>query len=309
MPGGAALQLPAARRLGAAGRALGFAGAVIVLDRALHAVLLPLAPSGPEAAMAWYTLGTLLAALLAGSVLLRLFDRRGPGALGIVLSPQVPRELGIGALAGVLPQLGAALLLVLAGRLAFAAEPGTAGAWIGHVGRALLVLLVAAAAEEAVYRGYGFQALVRGFGRWPTLLVTSALFALAHAHNPAVTPLALGNIFLAGLVLGLAYLRTLSLWLVTALHAAWNWSMASLLDLPVSGLLLFNTPLYEPTLSGPRWLGGGEFGPEGGLVGTAALLAALLIATRWPGLEPSPAQLSAQPLAAASEPLEAQAHD
>jgi hypothetical protein len=80
--------------------------------------------------------------------------------------------------------------------------------------------------------------------------------------------------------------------------------MASLLDLPVSGVLLFDTPLYEPTVSAPHWLGGGEFGPEGGLLGTAALLAALLIATRWPGIGPSPAQLAARPLAATNEQLE-----
>jgi hypothetical protein len=298
-------QLPVWRWVGAAGRALVFGAAVLLLEPTIHGLLAPLAPGAPSAARVWYTTGTLLAALIPGLLLLRLLDGRPPAALGFAISRQVPRELAVGALSGILPLLGTALLLAAAGGLAFGPDGGSAWEWAGSVFGALAVLGVAAAAEEVVYRGYGFQALVRGIGRWPTLLLTSALFALAHARNPAITPLALGNIFLAGLVLGLAYLRTLSLWLVTALHAGWNWSMASLLDLPVSGLLLFDTPLYEPTLSAPRWLGGGEFGPEGGLVGTAALLAALLIATHWPGLGPSPAQLSARPLAAQSEELEA----
>ena len=307
MAGGAASHLPAARWLGAAGRALAFGAAVVVIEQTTHAVLAPLTPASPAAAMAWYTAGTLLAALLAGAALLRLLDGRSPAALGIAPSRQAPREFAVGAVAGILPQLGVVLLLLAAGGLAFGSDSGNAGDWAGNVGTALLVLVIAAAAEEAVYRGYGFQALVRGFGRWPTLLITSALFALAHAGNPAVTPFALGNIFLAGVVLGLAYLRTLSLWLVTALHAAWNWSMASLLDLPVSGLVLFDTPLYEPTVSAPSWLAGGEFGPEGGLLGTLALLAALLMVSRWPGLGPSEAQLASRPLAAASHQLEA--HD
>jgi membrane protease YdiL (CAAX protease family) len=293
--------LPAAGWLGAAGRALAYGAAVWLLEPAVHTLLAPWTPAEPLSAMAWYTAGTLLTALVVGVVLLRLLDGRSPAALGFALSRQVPRELGIGAVAGIVPQFGAALLLVGAGGLAFGADQGSPWQWVGSVGRALLVLGIAAAAEEVVYRGYGFQALVRGFGRWPTLLLTSALFAIAHARNPAITPFALGNIFLAGVVLGLAYLRTLSLWLVTALHAGWNWSMASLLDLPVSGLILFDTPLYEPTLTAPRWLGGGEFGPEGGLVGTAALLAALLIATHWPGVRPSPAQLAARPLPAKRE--------
>jgi hypothetical protein len=299
-------QLPAWRWLGAAGRALTFGAAVLMLERAMHAVLAPVLPGDPRASLALYTGVTLVAALLVGAILLRLLDRRPPAALGFALSRQVPKELGIGAAAGILPQLLAALLLVAAGGLGFAADTGSTSDWAGNVCAALLVLSIAAAAEEAVYRGYGFQALVQGIGRWPTVLLTSALFTFAHARNPAVTPFALGNIFLAGVLLGLAYLRTLSLWLVTALHAGWNWTMASLLDLPVSGLLLFDTPLYEPTLLAPRWLSGGEFGLEGGVVGTAALLAALLIVTRWPGLTPSPAQLSARPLAA--DHLKQEAH-
>lgn len=288
--------------LGGAARALVFAGAVIVVEQVLRVLLAPLAGRDQARALALLTLATLVAALLVGGALLRVLDRRPFAALGLAPSRQVPRELGIGLVAGIAPQLLCALLLVGAGGLHFAPQPGDAVAWAGSVLGAGSVLFVAAAAEEAVYRGYGFQALVRGFGVWPTLLVTSALFALAHAGNPAVTPLALGNIFLAGIVLGLAYLRTLSLWLVTALHVGWNWSMASLLDLPVSGLTLFDTPLYEPTLGEPRWLTGGSFGPEGGVLGSAALLLALVIAWRWPGLRPSAAQLAARPLPA--EPLE-----
>jgi len=297
-------QLPVGRWLSATGRALVFGVSVVVLERAIFTTLAPLATRGPQALLVWSATATLAAALISGALLIRLLDGRSPGALGLSLSRQVPRELGVGMVAGVVPQLAAALLLVLVGGLAFLTEPGSAWGWVVAVGRALLLLVLAAAAEEAVYRGYGFQALVRGIGRWPTLVITSAVFALAHARNPAVTPLALGNIFLAGLVLGLAYLKTLSLWLVTALHAGWNWSMASLLDLPVSGLLLFNTPGYEPALSAPPWLGGGAFGPEGGLVGTAALLLALLIATRWPELGPSAPQLAARPLAGQSEDME-----
>jgi hypothetical protein len=46
--------------------------------------------------------------------------------------------------------------------------------------------------------------------------------------------------------------------------------------LPVSGLEILNTPLYEPRLHGPEWFTGGAFGPEGGFAGTIAFTAALV---------------------------------
>jgi hypothetical protein len=238
----------------------------------------------------------LAAGIGAGAILLLVVDRRPAGALGFALSPRVPVELAAGLSAGVLPMVVVAVLLAVAGLLRYAPQDGTAPAWLASTLAALLVFTVAAAAEEVVYRGYAFQALVRGFGVWPTLLVTSGFFAVAHAANPAVSTAALLNIFLAGIVLGLAYLRTLSLWVATALHVGWNWSMASLLDLPVSGLALVDTPLYEPRVGGPAWLSGREFGPEGGIMGTLGLGVALLVLHAWPRLEPSAQQLAKRPL-------------
>lgn len=282
--------------LRAAARALVFAGAVYVLEHLLRGALLPFVQGGAFALMAGFTAATLVAALIVAGLLLRALDHRPFTAVGLAPSRQVPRELGIGLLAGIAPQLLIVLVLLAAGAARYSGQAGSLAGWGGSVLQAFAVLAVAAAAEEAVYRGYGFQALVRGLGLWPTLLVTSALFALAHGQNPSVTPFALINIFLAGIVLGLAYMKTLSLWLVTALHIGWNWSMASLLDLPVSGLTMFDTPLYEPAVGGPEWLTGGAFGPEGGVLGSAGLLVALVIAWRWPGLGPSAAQLAARPL-------------
>jgi hypothetical protein len=52
--------------------------------------------------------------------------------------------------------------------------------------------------------------------------------------------------------------------------------MASLLDLPVSGLEMMDTPLYEPVVTGAAGLSGGRFGPEGGLAGTVGFAIALV---------------------------------
>ncbi|MGH7460588.1 MAG: lysostaphin resistance A-like protein, partial [Longimicrobiales bacterium] len=169
--------------------------------------------------------------------------------------------------------------MMLAGWLRFAPDQGTTAAWAATLLGDLGLMGVAAAAEEAMFRGYPFQVLVRAAGAPAAVVVSSVAFSLAHNTNPNVDDIALLNIFLAGVLLAVAYLVTRSLWFATAIHLGWNWSMASLADLPVSGLELFDTPLYEPVLRGPAWATGGAFGPEGGLTGTIAFGAA--IATVW----------------------------
>jgi uncharacterized protein len=133
------------------------------------------------------------------------------------------------------------------------------------------VLLLPAATEEAVFRGYPYQKLVQGFGAPIATIAASAAFAFAHANNPSVNGFALANIFVAGIMLSAAFLLTRSLWFATGVHVGWNWAMAGLLDMPVSGLELFDTPLYEPLDRGPAWLSGGAFGPEAGIAGFAGL--------------------------------------
>ncbi|HEU0078274.1 MAG TPA: CPBP family intramembrane glutamic endopeptidase, partial [Longimicrobiaceae bacterium] len=129
--------------------------------------------------------------------------------------------------------------------------------------------------------------LARGIGPWPAAVLLSLLFALAHAQNPNVRPLGLANIALAGVMLSAAYLRTRSLWFATAVHLGWNWSMATLLDLPVSGLEI-DTPLYTGMETGPDWWTGGAFGPEAGLAATLVLAAGTAWLVRTPRLRESP---------------------
>jgi hypothetical protein len=217
----------------------------------------------------------LVAALIAGAVLMRFVERRPVGALGTAWTsrtwPEMLLGLGIGAGAiGI-----SALLLVATGSLRYTFEGGTVWFWLDGLLQQLWIFLVAAFAEEVVFRGYPFQVLAQTFGGVAATLVTSAAFAVAHASNPNVATFGLINIFLAGVLLSAAYLRTRSLWFATTLHLGWNWAMASVLDLPVSGFELIDTPLYDPVVRGPAWLSGGNFGPEGGVAGAVGILAAL----------------------------------
>ncbi|HEU4887174.1 MAG TPA: CPBP family intramembrane glutamic endopeptidase, partial [Thermoanaerobaculia bacterium] len=60
--------------------------------------------------------------------------------------------------------------------------------------------------EELLFRGYPFQKLLR-WNRVAALVFVAFLFAALHVGNEAVTVLGLLNVFLGGIVLGLAYER------------------------------------------------------------------------------------------------------
>lgn len=217
------------------------------------------------------------AALVAGWVMLRWIDRRPLSELGFALERRVPRDLAVGLAIGAAALVSVVLVLTLVGAFRFTQAAGSVPEWAAVMGTALLVLALPAAAEEAVFRGYPFRTLVQGVGPVGATLVMSALFALVHGANPHVDAFGYLNIFAAGVMLSVAVLWTGSLWFATALHLGWNWATAALLDLPVSGLDLFDAPLYDGAPVGPDWLTGGVFGPEGGVAGSLAVLVGITL--------------------------------
>lgn len=225
----------------------------------------------------------LCAALVAGIVLLRFAEHRPAGDLGFALNRKAPVQFGAGMAVGVAGLAVACLLLVVVGAIRYEPEGGTVAGWVKTTVQALLIFAIPAAAEEAMFRGYAFQKLVDAFGAIAATIMASALFAWAHRHNPSINGFALFNIGAAGVMLSVAYLRTGSLWFATGLHLAWNWTMATLFDLPVSGLRLFDTPLYDAVDRGPVWFTGGSFGPEAGvsgLLGITLITVCVVLMTR-----------------------------
>jgi uncharacterized protein len=128
----------------------------------------------------------------------------------------------------------------------------------------LVLMVLVAISEETVFRGYILQNLMLSVNRWIALAISSLLFALFHAGNPNTTWLALLNIFLSGLVIGLFYVHNRNLWFAIAFHFSWNFFLGSVLGFEVSGLPL--NSLLEQSIEGPQWLTGGDFGLEGSVL-------------------------------------------
>lgn len=118
--------------------------------------------------------------------------------------------------------------------------------------------------EELLSRGYWLQNLSDGLNPSLGVLLSSAGFALAHVFNPNLSWLAFLGLFLSGLFLAYAYLRTKQLWLPIGLHIGWNFFEGTVFGFPVSGQYFYQ--LIRQTTSGPELVTGGAFGPEAGLI-------------------------------------------
>jgi membrane protease YdiL (CAAX protease family) len=131
--------------------------------------------------------------------------------------------------------------------------------------------------EELLSRGYHLQNLADGLDLTWGVILSSAVFGVLHLANPNATWVSAVGIFLAGLFLAFAYLRTKQLWLSIGLHIGWNFFEGAVFGFPVSGMEFYR--LVRQTVSGPELWTGGAFGPEAGLVILPALVLGMVLIT------------------------------
>jgi membrane protease YdiL (CAAX protease family) len=225
----------------------------------------------------------LTSALLAGYLCNRWLEGLPWRALGLTLHERWWRDLIIGSLIGVASLALATAIAAATGGLRFTASPRTMLLPVVQtLVMSALLFIFAALAEEALFRGYPLQTLTRARLAWLAILLTSVPFAAAHLQNPNVVKgFTFINTALAGVWLAVAYLRTRSLWLPLGVHWAWNWALGSLFGLPVSGITtIAPNPLLHGTDLGPAWLTGGNYGIEGGLACTIALVVSTIFIWR-----------------------------
>jgi len=137
-----------------------------------------------------------------------------------------------------------------------------------------ILMCVIAIAEEAVFRGYILNNLLDSFSPWLALITSAMLFAFLHSGNPEAGMLALFNVFLAGIFLGISYIYTHNLWFAIFFHLSWNFLQGPVLGFPVSGLEL--PALFQVTISGNELITGGKFGFEASIIQTVLFIIASL---------------------------------
>ena len=130
--------------------------------------------------------------------------------------------------------------------------------------------------EEILFRGYIFQKFIELTNKYVALFLLSVCFGIAHLFNPNVSVLGVINIVLAGVFFSACYIKTNSLWLPISMHFTWNFVCGIGFGFPVSGTNRFDT-LIRFIQTGPEWITGGSFGPEGGIIVTVLLLVTTLL--------------------------------
>ena len=221
-------------------------------------------PGGEVTSIGLSVLIRFVPSVFAMLFMVRFVDHVPVAAFGVAFYERWHRDLLTGV-AVALAMLGALLVgsLAIAGLyIRWTGADGAYGAWAATVG----ILLFSAASEELMFRGYPMQVLMKGMGAWPAMLVMSALFGILHMFNPGASILSTFNTIIAGVMLSLAYFKTRSLWLPYGIHVMWNLSVGPLVGFTISGV---NLPsLWTARLSAPEIITGGDYGPEGGLLGT-----------------------------------------
>ena len=131
--------------------------------------------------------------------------------------------------------------------------------------------------EEVATRGWLLTRIAARSNLPLAIAISSSLFGILHMGNAGVTFLSVLNIILDGVLAGLLFIYTDSIWLVVAQHGTWNYVQGNLLGFQVSGTGA-DASIFSFTMgSGPDWLTGGAFGAEGSIITTLVLLLSVLI--------------------------------
>lgn len=115
--------------------------------------------------------------------------------------------------------------------------------------------------EEFLFRGYSLFTLSQGMHFWPAAIFLSLLFGAGHLSNAGEAWPGALSAGLIGFFCCFTVRRTGSIWFAVGLHTAWDYGETFVYGVPDSGLVAPGH-LLNSSFRGPRWLTGGQVGPE-----------------------------------------------
>ena len=157
--------------------------------------------------------------------------------------------------------------------------------WVGtqfdirKIVQLIVFCIFVAIAEELAFRGYILNNLMKSMDKRVALLVSSVAFSLLHLLNPDHSWFSFINITLAGILLGISYIYTQSLWLPIALHFSWNFFQGPVFGYNISGNVI-NYSIITQSRSADNLINGGPFGFEGSILSVVFQVVAIVIIYR-----------------------------
>ena len=143
----------------------------------------------------------------------------------------------------------------------------------------LAYFFLVAVFEEIVFRGVLFRLIDDRWNTFAALIVSALVFGAVHLMNPGATLWSAVAIAIeAGLLFGVVYKCSGTLWVPIGIHWAWNFVQGPVLGFAVSGNGV-EYKVFSTILTGSDWVTGGVFGAEASLpaVGMGVLLTIIFL--------------------------------
>lgn len=253
--------------------------AAVVIALLGQLALVGAAPSGTTLPFAAQVISTFGFIVTIGLLLawVRFREKRPVATLGLPRAGAARRALRGAA-------LGLALPAVIVG-INVAAGQATLENFNPGVSAAILLLLVGFAvqggSEELLTRGYLLQGVALQRGIVVAMIVQSIFFTVLHLGNGNLGPVALLNLVLVAVFLGMWAMAEGGLWGVIGFHAVWNWSQGNVWGSAVSGFTV-DTSLFRlvPSTNAGDLLSGGAFGLEASILVSIVLIVGIVVAHR-----------------------------
>ena len=152
----------------------------------------------------------------------------------------------------------------------------------------LYVFLISSYAiiEELIFRGLIFQALIARYGIFITIFLSSTLFVFLHFINNGSNIIFLINVLLGNIAFCLMYYKTRSLYLPISYHIFWNLFQVLFIDGRVSGYN-YDISIMKIDYKNSSIISfNQQYGIEGGLVATIALLVSCYLVLKFLSVSP-----------------------
>lgn len=154
-----------------------------------------------------------------------------------------------------------------------------------------ILFFVQSSFEEVISRSFMISSMEARTNLWTALIISSLLFSVLHGMNPNISFISLANIFMAGFLLGLIFIKTRSIWMAIGLHAGWNFFQGSFFGYEVSGHEVYS--YMNTSEHGNDLLTGGAFGYEGSILALISLVgcSAWMLYNNPDMMKPAPAEV------------------
>ena len=138
-----------------------------------------------------------------------------------------------------------------------------------------IAFFIQSTSEEVLVRGILTRVLYDKFGKKIAIILPSVFFGLLHLGNEGVTILSTLNTILVGIFFAKLLFYTENIMVTSGAHAGWNFSMAMIYGLNVSGFSGFDSLLNFKVLNYNLY--DKIYGPEGSIVVTFIEIISILI--------------------------------